>query len=331
MSFIVWGISNLRNEYRYFQIMLIAKCITMLLLLVCVATKTSDTARLFEELSSNSKVTTGLTSRDKASVLVPLVKSLATAAILHHCISNSTPEKLELLTFGVTPYLPGVLVYASGFAIATGSIYVLYAYLYSGVLMYTNDCHAKLEAGPLTIADLRNIYLNVQKVRRSANQCLGLVPFILCVQLFVLMTMLIANAKKLEMDVGLKNMQLIMRWEVFDMLLTFVALNMAVERGNSRAIELRTRVLGKLSEIKCGHLEQDLLRQNVMIELTEDTAVPAMAWNAFPLGKDFVFRFFGSLIPFLAMAIPLMVAAFDGTDRKISSLGANPTKPSTDN
>ncbi|KAI1302386.1 hypothetical protein HDE_02598 [Halotydeus destructor] len=276
------------------------------MLVVCVVWKSSAIRNILEDFWADSYVTARLSIFEYVLPAMNLGGSLIAAAYITYVVGKFqawNPGRETKITFDLEPVLPITFAYVLAWAMATGSIYCLYIYVHFAVSAYTNECHRKVISGSLSVKDVHLMFSRVQQRRRAINQSLGFIPFTLCVQVFILVTLLKANSMTLEKDDALRTLASAVNAQAILLIAAFIVINVVVEHATSQATELRNQVILCLSKASGFHFEKAVAG---LLELTQDPVVPSLAWGVFPMGKQFIFRFFGSLIPFALMVVPML-------------------------
>ncbi|KAI1300210.1 hypothetical protein HDE_03454 [Halotydeus destructor] len=305
-------VQGLDTKYSYLGMMVIARCVTLLALLISIAKKSLETSRFVEELLKNSEIATELELCNKILAVISLGVAVLAGSYFYHAFSEVESTKLQEIMHSFNSNLPPsayhllVCFYTWNCNLAAGTAYALCLYLYFGIRAYANECLKQLDLKTLTLRAQHQLFLNVQKRRRSVNETLGFVPFVLCVQLFVLLTLLTANGRMFHGDEDLKGLKFNLQLEALMMMVTFIAVNMAAECGTLKANQLKSRIMSNITQSRSSHLDQVLEKQTLLLELNQDDVAPALAWNTFTLGKAFIFTFAGAFLPFAAMALPLL-------------------------
>ncbi|KAI1284849.1 hypothetical protein HDE_12262 [Halotydeus destructor] len=272
------------------------------MLLVSLAWKSSSITSTLADLCTESQVSAG----SRVLPVITLGGSLLAAAYTTYILASFEANQLERyaeVTWSMDCILPFTFVYTLCYAFATSSIYCLYVHVHLQLSVHTNECHRKVVSGTMSVNEVQLMFLNVQERRRAINQSLGLLPFTLCVQLFLQITVLKANSMIFEKHAVLVQLTSIVNLEASVMIMVFIIINLVVECATSQADRLRNQVILCLSNAGGAHFEKSVAG---LLELTQDPVVPSLAWGVFPIGKEFIFRFFGALIPFVVMVVPML-------------------------
>ncbi|KAI1300239.1 hypothetical protein HDE_03457 [Halotydeus destructor] len=286
--------------------LVIAKRSTVLFLLLCVAWKTSAISKIVQDLYASEKQARQLHLCDKLITGVSIGLAVVFDGFACYFIGSARekePSKFAMLVGKFQASLPLLFVYIANNVILAGAVYILYAFIQIGLLSYTNECCDKLEDGQLSVGEMLTRFSKVQRIRRLVNSCLGLVPFVLCIQLFALTTLAIANVRVFDEDAGMNSLGHSLRIECIGVIVTFIAINLLADHVTSRSVEFRAKIMSHVAMTSGSHCDQAKVGRDVMLRMTRDTVVPALVWGVTPLGKEFTCSLFGALVPSVVLAV----------------------------
>ncbi|KAI1300146.1 hypothetical protein HDE_03512 [Halotydeus destructor] len=293
--------SALKQGDNWFLIvMMSARCLGAAALILVVIVNRPIIGHILDDLTS-APVSNVLRRYDEilalALIFFTVMMDLAPYSALHMDISGridvgNVSSKKE----SPTPLPPLFAICVTMITAAASSIYI---YVQLGVAAYVSCCQEKIRSGESSIKQLREMYHKIQYFRIQLNR-LGLIPFILCSQLFTVIALSVANYI-LYYHKERRNGTSFAEIDNLTLLLLFLAINLTAEYGTKKACEIRQQMFFRLANIKCNSLSESVAIQKVLAELGHFPVIPALAWDVLVLEKAFILQFFGALVPFTAM------------------------------
>ncbi|KAI1300234.1 hypothetical protein HDE_03502 [Halotydeus destructor] len=202
------------------------------------------------------------------------------------------------------------VISASLIILSASSVFI---YIQLGCHYYIKSCQENMSVSHASNNEAHEIYNKIQNIRLNVNQ-LGLVPFILCSQLFVKTTLAVTN-RMLYLSQDNQNVRL-MELETFVTMAVFVTINFIAEECTKNTNDIRQKILILFSNTRCYRLREYFSSLKSYLEISQAPVVPVLAWDFFVLEKTFILRFLGALIPFTVMAVTTIVQLQDFESQK---------------
>ncbi|KAI1300233.1 hypothetical protein HDE_03503 [Halotydeus destructor] len=292
--------------YHFFTALMAVRNVWVVSLILVFVFKGPIIAKLLGELMLIETVAQTLRRWEKIFVFLLIFLTTFFGLTVGYALRHPGQQGVEVLkrfeNYSFSAYCMWY-VYVMCVAMVISSASFVYILLHLGCAYYVKFCQEKLILGQIDLHSTREMYDNIQDIRSKMNQ-LGLIPFILFSQLFVMTTLSFINAILYLADE--ESTLRLMELENVVMVAIFVTVNFLADSCTKKTHDVRDRILRYLSNAKC-QLSDCLSIPKAYLDISRSPVVAITAWDFYLLEKPFVMRFFGALIPFVVMAITAII------------------------
>ncbi|KAI1284995.1 hypothetical protein HDE_12460 [Halotydeus destructor] len=221
-------------------------------------------------------------------------------------VSNASGVELYfwivLLTYTTSSAYLGLSVY-----LVVQYTFLRYAEHVSSFSRLTLKRMATMKITHQELTALRRLYSLFNQNRLITNAKLGIIPFLWLASLFIYltagMTYMVTHP---HMYGDILTILAIALCEVTSMTLLVMSVFVSA-MATDKFQEVKTTLIQITQAITTGPSSLEKVRRSLVVDMLTQPVVPAMAWDMFPVDKQLVLKFTGSVVPFAVMMITTAV------------------------